>query len=97
MVDRKLEFTPESFAESVVERQKVTDLAELERMTREGTEELLAFVRTVSESELGDKVEMPWPGEFTVADLLGYHSWNMGYHEGQIYFIGGLLAKEGQS
>jgi hypothetical protein len=90
---RKLDFTPEKFEEYQKERKKVTDPAELERMIREGTEDLLQFVRTVRPEELDDPVEMPWPGEYKVADMLYYHFWNMGYHEGQIYYISTMLPK----
>lgn len=90
---RKLVMTEEDYANYSTERKKLTDPAELERMTREGTERLIEFMKTVKESELEEVVEMPWPGEFRVADLLGYHSWNMAYHEGQINYIGNLLTE----
>lgn len=89
---RKLVMTEEDYANYSTERKKLTDVGELEKMTREGTEQLIEFMKTVKESELDETVEMPWPGDFKVADLLGYHSWNMAYHEGQINFIGNLLA-----
>lgn len=90
---RKLVMTDEDFANYLTERKKVSDPTELEKVTREGTERLIEFIGSVKESELEDLVEMPWPGDFRVADLLGYHSWNMAYHEGQIYYIGTLLAE----
>lgn len=89
--NRKLAWSDDMYATMMAERQKLTDLAQLEAQTREGTAQLVEFIRTVREDELNDVVEMPWPGDFRVADLLGYHSWNMAYHEGQIYFIGTLL------
>lgn len=93
VTNRKLVMTDEDFANFMAERKKLTDVAELEKITREGTERLIEFIKSVNESELEDVVEMPWGGDFRVADLLGYHSWNMAYHEGQIYFIGNLLAE----
>jgi hypothetical protein len=93
VTNRKLEMTPEQYEQYQTERKKVTDVAELERMTREGTEKLISFVKTIKPEELGDKVEMPWPGDFKVADLLSYHNWNMAYHEAQINYISGLVAK----
>jgi uncharacterized damage-inducible protein DinB len=95
VTNRKLEFTPEQYAESVQKRKAITELAELERTTREATEEFLAFLKSVPEESLSETVEMPWPGQFNVADLLGYHSWNMAYHEGQVYYIAGLLGGRG--
>jgi uncharacterized damage-inducible protein DinB len=93
VTDRKLEFTPEMYEQMTNERKKVTDLDELERMTRESTERLIEFIQSVPPEELNDVVQMPWPGDFRVAGLLGYHYWNMTYHEGQIYYIGTLLAE----
>lgn len=90
---RKLVMSEEDYANYTTERKKLTDVAELEKMTREGTEKLIEFMKTVKESELEEVVEMPWPGDFRVADLVGYHSWNMGYHEGQINYIGNLLTE----
>ena len=91
---RKLEMTPEMFQQYEVERRKITDVAELEAKTRQGTAKFIEFIESVGDDELGDKVAMPWPGEFTVADLLSYHEWNLAYHAAQIYYIGTMLAKE---
>lgn len=91
VTNRKLAWTEDQYAEMTAERQKVSDIGELEAMTRAGTAELVAFIKTVKENELEEVVEMPWPGDFRVADLLGYHGWNMAYHEGQIYMIGSIL------
>lgn len=89
---RKLEMAPEAFEEWLKARKQFTDVAELEKKTREGTEKLIEFTLTVGPEELQDTVEMPWPGDFRVADLLNYHNWNMAYHEGQINYIGTLIA-----
>jgi uncharacterized damage-inducible protein DinB len=91
---RKIEFDPAEFAKWVEERSKITSLDELERLTRESTKELLDYIRTVPESDLDTKVDMPFPGEFKVADLLSYTLWNASYHEGQINYISFML--EGQ-
>ena len=97
VMNRKLEFTAEQYAESVQQRKAMTDIGELERKTREATEDLLSFLKTVPEASLADTVEMPWPGQFNVADLLCYHNWNMSYHEGQVYYIAGLLGTGGRA
>lgn len=91
---RELVMSDEDFANYMVERKKVTDPVQLEKMAREGTERLISFVQSVGEGELMDIVKMPWPGEFRVCDLLGYHSWNLAYHEGQINYIAVLLADQ---
>ena len=94
VANRELVMSDEDFEDYMVERKKVTDVAELERMAREGTEKLLSFALGVKEDELMDVVKMPWPGDFRVADLLGYHNWNLAYHEGQINYIAVLLADQ---
>lgn len=91
---RKLDFTPEMMEEWQAKRRQLTDVPELEKMTREGTEKLIEFIQSFDANGLGDPVEMPWPGDFRVADMMSYHYWNMAYHEGQIYYIGTLLKQD---
>jgi hypothetical protein len=92
--NRKLVMTQEDYAKYTEDRKKVTDVEQLEKMTRDGTANYVEFVKTIKPEELMETVEMPWPGDFRVADLLGYHSWNMAYHEGQITYIAGLIPKD---
>jgi uncharacterized damage-inducible protein DinB len=88
---RKVEFDPEMFAQWVAERKQITSLDELEKLTRESTKELTDYVRTVPEADLDLPVDMPFPGEFKVADVLAYHLWNSSYHEGQINTLAFLI------
>ena len=90
---RKLEMNPEDWAKYEQERKKIATREDAEAKLREGTVKFLEFVRTVPAEELEDKMEMPWPGDFRVYDMLTYHYWNMSYHEGQIYYIATLLGK----
>lgn len=48
--------------------------------------ELIAFIEALPESEAGVTVNFPW-GEATVAEALGYHSWNNTYHLGQVNYL----------
>jgi uncharacterized damage-inducible protein DinB len=93
ITNRKLDFSPEKMAEWQAKRQQLTNLEALEKMARAATDRLIEFAKTVKPEEWNDPVEMPWPGDFRVADLLSYHYWNMAYHQGQIYYIGTLLSK----
>ena len=91
--ERKIDFDEAKFAKWVEDRSKITSLDELERLTNEGTKKLCDFIRTVPDSAWTEPVQLPFPGEFTMADVLAYHYWNASYHEGQINYIGSLLAE----
>lgn len=92
---RKVEWNPKEFARWMQERSQYTDLDELERMTREGNAKLAEEIRATDLADLSLPVEMPFPGDFTVADIFSYYSWNAAYHEGQIYYIGSLDSNAG--
>lgn len=83
----KVEFSDEMFANWKVIRSKFTTLEALETECRRQTANYVEFLKTIDESTLTQPVEMPWPVERNVADMLGYHYWNCSYHEGQIYYI----------
>jgi len=91
---RKMEWDPEKMAQWKSERAKITDLNELERMTRESCADLFEAIRNTESGDLSATVEMPFPGDFTLADIYSYYSWNMGYHEGQINYIASLVEAE---
>jgi len=88
---RKIEFDQQMFADWVAERSQITDLAELERICREQTAGLIEGIRKTPNEAFEEKYELPFPGEFKLADILAYHLWNCSYHEGQINQIGTLL------
>lgn len=91
--ERKIEWSPERMQEWMEARSKITDLDELEKRCDANTQALFEDMRKMSESDLTLPVQMPFPGEFNLADILAYHLWNMGYHEGQINYIGSLLSE----
>lgn len=93
--DRKIEWSPERMQEWMEARSKLTSIDELEHRCAANTANLVADMRKMSESDLTLPVQMPFPGEFNLADILAYHYWNMGYHEGQINYIGSLLEEAG--
>jgi uncharacterized damage-inducible protein DinB len=92
---RKVEWDDSNFASWMEQRAKLTTLDELEKTARAQTKELTDYIRTLPEAELSEKVDMPFPGEYKVADVLAYHYWNMSYHEGQIVYLTFML--EGQA
>ena len=91
--DRKLDWDPGKMAAWVEERSKLTTLDELEAVAKENTRKLAEFIRELDPEHLTDSVELPFPGERNMADVLGYHFWNASYHEGQITYIESLLAE----
>lgn len=52
--------------------------------------ELVAFIEALPESEAEQICKFPW-AEATVAETLGYHSWNNTYHLGQVNYLQLLL------
>lgn len=89
--ERRITWSPEEFAAWKAERSKLTDLDELEKEAIAQTESFVAFLQEVRPEEYELPVEMPFPGEFNMADVLSYHYWNGAYHQGQIYYISTLL------
>jgi len=91
ITEGKAKWSPEIFMKWVEERSKITDLDELEQLTKASTARLLAYLRTLDPAELTRPVELPFPGgPLTLADVVSYQLWNTSYHEGQIMYIGTL-------
>jgi uncharacterized damage-inducible protein DinB len=91
--ERKIEFDPQKFQQWQAERSQLTSLDELEKRAKKETQWLVDYVRAMNPADLDLPVAMPFPGEFKLADIVTYHYWNCSYHQGQIYYIGTLLAK----
>jgi len=58
---------------------------------REGAAALAGAIREVPDADLGKEVSPPW-ATMTLAQFFLMPLWNMSYHEGQINYIGTLLA-----
>ena len=58
---------------------------------RDGTAALVCAVRAAPDADLGRVITLPW-GTAKLADVFLMPLWNMSYHEGQINYIGTLLA-----
>jgi len=89
--ERKVEWDEEKFNKWREERSKITDLGELEKLTRENIAKVAEFMRGLTEDELTAPVQLPFPGSYSLADVLAYNYWNMGYHEGQITYIATMI------
>ena len=68
-----------------------TDIETLLRIIGEATDREVARIRAVPEENYDLPIELPWPPPMNVVDAMGYHNWNMAYHEGQIHYIASLL------
>lgn len=88
--ERKIVWSDEMFGAWMAERAKLTDLDALEKHAREGHARLYEDILNLTEAELDEPFEMPFPGEWTVADVLVYYHYNASYHDGQINYIGTL-------
>ncbi len=89
--ERKMDFDEEKMAKWMEERQKITSIDELEATCKAQTAKLVAGIRATPEAAFDEPFQLPFPGEYKLADVLAYHYWNCGYHEGQINYIGMLL------
>jgi hypothetical protein len=89
--ERKMEWSEEKFVQWMAERGELTDLDQLERHAKESHARLFAEIRAMSEEDLELPVQMPFPGEWKVADIFAYYHYNASYHEGQITYIRTLL------
>jgi len=89
--ERKMEWDGAQFERWMTERAKITSLDELEAITKKNTQLLVEFIKASDANDLTAPVQMPFPGEFNVADILSYHYWNAAYHEGQIMYIASLI------
>lgn len=92
--ERKVEWNADEFGRWLQDRQQYDTLDALERKTRETHAKVIEFIRNTKSEDLTLPVEMPFPGEFTLADIFSYYYWNASYHEGQITYIGALLEQE---
>ena len=87
---RTMEMSEVRFKEWMILRSQLTTLEAVCDGIRSDTKRMVEFILGLDESELNAPISMPWPGEFQLADVLGFHSWNMAYHEGQITFIASM-------
>jgi uncharacterized damage-inducible protein DinB len=82
-----------SFDPGAYERQRdelCADEAKLIAILHENTARAVAAMREVPDADLDIEIAMPW-GPVTVAQVVSYPFWNMGYHEGQINYLAAML------
>lgn len=67
--------------------------AELIESFKSGVAALLDAIKNLPDDQIETVVQFPW-GPMTIAQILIYPHWNMGYHEGQINTILQILEVE---
>ncbi|HZP84342.1 MAG TPA: DinB family protein [Chthonomonadaceae bacterium] len=70
--------------------QLAQDWNALRSLLQENTARAIEAIRTVPDEAVGIEVAMPW-GPTTLARIMAYPYWNMGYHEGQINYLASML------
>jgi glutathione S-transferase len=60
---------------------------------RSRTQEYCEVVRSLDDSSLAQMVDMPWAEgmRWSIADVAGFHHWNLVWHTGQVAYIQSLL------
>jgi hypothetical protein len=84
---RKMTWSPEEFAQYQAEAAKLTDFEDILARIESSTERIAELINATDPAVYGQPVEMPWPGDSRVVDILSYHLWNLNYHEGQLNYI----------
>lgn len=90
----KLEFSPEVYASQKEAREQFSTHEELEAQLRRDTQKLIDYTLATPAELLSHPIQMPFPGEYILADLIHYHAYNMAYHEGQIMTLLLLMGVE---
>lgn len=81
-------FDPEAYEHQ--RNELCADEEKLIALLHENTVRAVTAIREVPDADLGIEIAMPW-GSVTVAQLISYPFWNMGYHEGQINYLAAML------
>jgi hypothetical protein len=89
---RKMTWSEEDFAKMLAARAKLTDVEAIIAKIEAATAMIVAMINATDPADYDNTVEMPWPGDFRIVDMLTYHMWNINYHEGQLIYI--LMALE---
>jgi hypothetical protein len=60
-------------------------------LLEENTSKVIVAIGAAPDDALSVKIQMPW-GAQMMSEIIAYPFWNMTYHQGQIYYIGSMLA-----
>lgn len=85
--DLTMEFSEQDFHRFLAHRKTFADRAACEAELRRWTSKLIEFVRSLRDEDLDAPVQLPFPGDWRLADCVHYHVWNLYYHTGQITAI----------
>ena len=65
----------------------MSDPDEIIARIRACTDMIVETINATDPAAFDSPVEMPFPVDYRVLDILTYHMWNLAYHEGQINYI----------
>lgn len=85
--NRKMSWNPDQFAKYQQERASLTDVEDIYAKINAATDLIVSTINATDTADYDAAVQMPWPGDFRIVDILTYHMWNLGYHEGQLVYI----------
>jgi uncharacterized damage-inducible protein DinB len=91
LMARKIRWEEDVYIKWVAERSHLTTIDALEAHSRASHARLYEYILSLSDEQLEEPFEMPFPGEWKLADVLTYYHYNASYHNGQITYIGTLL------
>ena len=81
----------ERYPQWMAARAALVTLPQIEEALQAASQQLIDFTLSCPTEALADNVELPWPVENNLADMIHFHTWNMSYHEGQINLLKFLL------
>lgn len=90
------EFTPEMIAEYETSKAALS-MEEASAMLQEKTAELCDVIRAIPDDQLEGTMQFWGPEPWARVGVMGYHNWNMVYHNGQLNYIQTLYGDKSMS
>jgi len=82
-------FDEEKWEQALKERKEWNTIEKCEEVAKENTEKLFETIQNFPDEDLDIMVHFPFHGGIlrSIADIMGFHHWNLVYHTGQINYI----------
>ena len=89
MLQGKVSFSEEAFAEDKAVMSAWTTIEECEKQAEERLTAWQTLVSSYPDEKLKETIWLPYDGgrDFTMTEVMEYPRWNAGYHEGQVNYI----------
>ena len=82
----KRAFDSEGFASWEENKSKLVTLDLCESTGKANLELMKSAIEAFPESDMEVEIDLPW-GHYTLAEVMGFPSWNLHYHFGQVAYI----------